>query len=580
MSVSGVTSYKDIEQLVETSVTKDREAVSRLEERKTNATQAKADWNSINSSLAAFKVSLQALQSSTTFYSKTATSSDTAVVSASSTSDAAITSYSLTGITLAKAASVSSETALGLEEGGYTYHQSTSDISDGGTIDANAKLNTSSSHIQDVGNLASGSFSINGVSILLDTTKDTLNTVLSKINSSTAEVTATFDSATKTIRITSNVEGAETISFSDPNNTNFFDVMNIDTLNETNTGANSDWETAITDVTEFSAISDGYFTINDITVEVDVSEDSLQDVINKINDSTAGVTAFYNQSLDKLVITSQETGEEINMSNDTSGFLQAMQVLDATGDQDAVAGQSTYDFIQSTVTVNGTELQFDSNTFEINGTTFTLHSSTASGVGANVQVARDTESAKTAITSFTTKYNALMSLIESKMGADEPLENDWLLSSMRKKLRSMVVNNVSNPGVYGYLRDIGVDYDSGRLSVNSATLTNALRDNPTSVYQILAYDSNNDGVRSDGGIANSLITDLVDPATYQYTGGVTARVAYLQTSIEKIAKDITAKETRIDTKKELLTLKYYRFMEAMQQMQQQQTWLQNTVWGS
>ena len=62
---------------------------------------------------------------------------------------------------------------------------------------------------------ATGSFTINGTSISYDADNESLNSIISKINTSQAGVTATYDQQTDTIKLTSNQTGSQSISLAD-----------------------------------------------------------------------------------------------------------------------------------------------------------------------------------------------------------------------------------------------------------------------------------------------------------------------------------------------------------------------------
>ncbi len=62
-----------------------------------------------------------------------------------------------------------------------------------------------------------GSFTINGQTISWDASKDTLNTILSKINSSSAGVTAAYDPTRDTLTITNTATGNQSVSLTNDN---------------------------------------------------------------------------------------------------------------------------------------------------------------------------------------------------------------------------------------------------------------------------------------------------------------------------------------------------------------------------
>jgi len=84
------------------------------------------------------------------------------------------------------------------------------------------------------GAVTAGTFSINGVAITVDPSTDTILGVISSINESEAGVTASYDTATDTIRVVSNTLGSPTIRFGSVGDTsNFLDLTNLDTAVQT-----------------------------------------------------------------------------------------------------------------------------------------------------------------------------------------------------------------------------------------------------------------------------------------------------------------------------------------------------------
>jgi len=79
------------------------------------------------------------------------------------------------------------------------------------------------------------------------------------------------------------------------------------------------------------SVSDGIFQINGTVIDVNAS-DSINTVLDRINQSDAGVTATFDADAEKVVLTQQTPGPEhdINLSEDTSGFLAAAKLDQAT----------------------------------------------------------------------------------------------------------------------------------------------------------------------------------------------------------------------------------------------------------
>lgn len=114
------------------------------------------------------------------------------------------------------------------------------------------------------GAVTAGTFSINGVSITVDPSSESLLDVLGAINESGAGVTASYDSATDSIRVISKTLGSPTIRFGGAGDTsNFLDVTNLDNAVQT-------------------AGADTEFTVNGGAVQTRNS--------NSVSDAISGVT--------------------------------------------------------------------------------------------------------------------------------------------------------------------------------------------------------------------------------------------------------------------------------------------------
>lgn len=148
------------------------------------------------------------------------------------------------------------------------------------------------------GAVTAGTFSINGVTFTVDPTKDSLSDILGRINGSSAQVTASYDSATDTLRFVSKVSGSRTIRFA-AGTSNFLDVTNLTSATQT---AGKDARFKINDGPEQTRNSNevadaiGGVTLtllSEGTSTVTVSSDDdaiLKDVQKFIDDFNASVT--------------------------------------------------------------------------------------------------------------------------------------------------------------------------------------------------------------------------------------------------------------------------------------------------
>ena len=192
--------------------------------------------------------------------------------------------------------------------------------------------------------IQTGNFSINGTDIAVDVTTDTLTDVIDRINNAGTGVIAVFDVDTKTIKLNSGDE------FTLSNGTsNFFSGINIDTGEVGTTTTKTLGEEVLPDhlrpideVSSFSDIQTGNFSINGIDISVDVTSDSLTDVISRINNAGTDVTASFDVNSQKVSFSSEN---DFTLSNGTSNFFTGIKVN--TGDVAVSEGAASFDFLES-----------------------------------------------------------------------------------------------------------------------------------------------------------------------------------------------------------------------------------------
>jgi flagellar capping protein FliD len=96
--------------------------------------------------------------------------------------------------------------------------------------------------------------------------------------------------------------------------------------------------------------------------EIDLDNTTMQQFMDKITASSAGVTMSYNPIEDRFVLTSKETGEIKITATDTSNSLLQTMYLDSE-----VSGNGTLDLgVDATLTINGTVVTSTSN--DVTGT--------------------------------------------------------------------------------------------------------------------------------------------------------------------------------------------------------------------
>ncbi|GEM_PF-1535568 len=114
----------------------------------------------------------------------------------------------------------------------------------------------------------------------------------------------------------------------------------------------------------------GSFKINGQTIEV-TTTDTINSILSKINKSDAGVTAQFDSDSDKIILASNsfDTGQDITLSDDTSGFLSAMKL------DDAIVENGTPSDLFSSLSTTSFSDTITNGSFSINNVNFNIDTS-------------------------------------------------------------------------------------------------------------------------------------------------------------------------------------------------------------
>lgn len=306
-------------------------------------------------------------------------------------------------------------------------------------------------------------------------------------------------------------------------------------------------------------------------VTVDSSDNTLSGIAGAINSANGnlGITASVVTGTDgaHLVLTSTLSGAANTIevdetdggtglssltysSSDTSNYTQQTAAQDA---EFSVAGIA-YTSASNTVTdaLSGVTLQLTgvSATTTTNGTT--------TPTASTLSVSQDTSTIESNVSNLVSAYNTMMSTLspldsyDSASGTAGPMMGSALLSGVRNQIRS-ALDTVVNTGsaTYNTLASIGVTANSdGTLSLNSATLANALSTNFSAVSQIFS---------GSGGIAtnlnNQLTTDLatggsIDTESTTLTtqsNNLTTQTTTLTTQMAALSASLTQQYSALDS---------------------------------
>ncbi|WP_310259031.1 flagellar hook-associated protein 2 [Fictibacillus barbaricus] len=387
-------------------------------------------------------------------------------------------------------------------------------------------------------------------------------------------------------------------------------AKSTDTLNVVNSGAFG----ATPFELEFKIQKPGSTTLEaSKKITIDPNVDTLESVAKKFTNAGLEMSAFYDDSTGKFVISNNLTGSGSKLSLVTDktvdffkniGFTSA--IAGATGPQDLGGIDNG---LNAKFDLNGlTGLERASNDFTISGVSYSLKAVTTSDVV--ISSSTDTNGVFDSIKSFVDKYNETIEAINKKTGetkyrdfpplTDEQrkdlsdkeaelwdekaksgmLRGDSILSSGLNTMRQNLYTTVNTGDAkYDQLSKIGITttanyLDKGKLQIDETKLREALSANPDAVMKLFTADD---------GIAKSLrktIDSTVDKIELKAGNSLRTNAQFT------LGRELNDVNTRISAFQDRLTQvesRYYRqFTEmekAIQRSNQQSTYLMQQFGG-
>lgn len=315
-----------------------------------------------------------------------------------------------------------------------------------------------------------------------------------------------------------------------------------------------------------TAVTAGTFTVNGVSITIDGATDTLNSVITKINSSSAGVTASFDATQDKIILTNKNLGNSaITVADGSSNFASAAKLT--------TAAQSTGK--QTIVNVNGTDYFRNTNAPAdvINGVTLNLLKADIATT-VTVNIARDTNTASSAINSLVTSFNNSLTTLYDKTKpavydgtkvktAAGTLSGDFLVTNISTSLQTLAISEI--PGMsdtLDSLSDIGITLtrtagSAMQFSVDSTALDSALQTNISQVAQLFLGDDSTTGTK---GIALQL-QNYLDPLTSSSDNSGIPGLVSGNTEIK------TLNETRIKTLEDRLAAEEERLRKQFAQLE-------------
>ena len=573
LQIGGLASGLDTNKIIEELMKVERQPLDRLETQKSNYELKKEALEEINNSLLTLYNSVSKLTLESTFLGKLTSSSDGSVVTAKAGAEALIGSYEITVNRLATPTSVKSENSIGESIDNTVPLE-----------DVNFRITPTTGTI---------SLTVDGTTyeIFVDPSTDSINDIADKINNAVGVNIASYDATDDTFVLS---YAGHTIQVGAQGDTsNFWSTVYLSDLNPGETLESTTHLGAVNpssylkdiNFSYSASLTDGYFTINGVKIEISKDTDTLNSVISKINNSEAGVFAYYDTLEDKLVVKSKTEGPtaiSFGAVGDTSNFLEVVQIKNATQD----IGSSAEFVIEGFN--GGNPITSATNTVEdvIPNVTLTLKK-----IGsATITISPDTDKAVDAIKDFIEKYNATVDLLNERLN-EVPLKNpttdeekkigilrsDTTLRITLERIRAMVSDRVQGlPEDLNMLFQIGIDtgkWDSsdigieaakkGHLELDENKLREVLSTNPKGVSDL--FDTGTDGIAR-------RLKDYIGSVT-SLNGIINSREKAIDSEVKRLNIEISDWQERLK-KIERDYWKKFGVMEQMiAQMNSMSTWL-------
>lgn len=304
-----------------------------------------------------------------------------------------------------------------------------------------------------------------------------------------------------------------------------------------------------------------------------VESDTLEDVVNKINaviqpegrDVVASMVGTH------LVLTARQTGVVHRM------LYQYVAEVGGDWGETVPPEPEAWQARDAQFTVNGisfTRARNSNLTDVIYGVSLQL-AADAEGKSATLRVTADFGQARSAVEAFASKFNAVMAYLEDKMAITKQgdtytrgaLANDTVFSELRFRLLSAVMQRYEGTGLYNSLSEVGLTLnESLRLSLTDvARFESALRENPQAVEAI--FDA---------------VMNVVDNELERFIGGsgyLTQSVGLLDRQMTDLGSDIARFQSYLSDREAMLTQQYAQIQAQLISLSYaQQTWA--SIYGS
>lgn len=545
--VSGSINWQTIvDQLIEL----DSAPITKLETQQTTNSKKVSALDTLSSKLTSLQSAISSLNDSTLYNQRSGASSTSGSSwSISAGTSAAIGSYTIGVTQLAKSAYQTGEAGIG---------SFLDPLGDGSGVTIGSMPTAMSA--------TAGTFTVNGKQVTVSLSS-TLKSVLDDVSTQTGgKVTASYDNTTDKVVFTS-TDGQPIMLGASNDTSNFINALQLGSSNNATTltsssrlgsvAANSPLANAHlgTALSNLDASGNGDFTINGVKIDYNANTDSLNAVIARINASSAGVTASYDASLDRMTIANTNTGDTgISMSDGTNGNLLAALKVNTSG-ASFTRGTNALFSVNGGATRSSSSNTLSATSLGISGLSVTVKDTTSQ----TINVTASTSTATTKITDFINAYNSVQEYIDSQTKittasgkvTTSTLTDNREVQNWARKLRALAFGGISGSTTVKQLNDLGIDFAAGSNSLqlkDSTKLENALKNNSADVTNM--FTSSSGFVANYKSYLTTILGDGTNTGSLQYqTNTLTNANKSMDTQIEQIT-------ARLEQQRSVLTAQF------------------------
>lgn len=300
----------------------------------------------------------------------------------------------------------------------------------------------------------------------------------------------------------------------------------------------------------YSASDEGIFSsgtirINGTAISI-AGGSSLNDIRDAINqadrDSETGVSAstIFDGTNYRLVLTGENADTDFTIN--TSGL---------NSDGPSLQFDTTQEAEQAEIIIDGITITANSNRIEnaIPGISIDLLKENVAGESTTISVESDFTEITAKMEAFAAAYNDINTFISEQQ--DTSWAADSSFRTVTRNLRNLLITNFGGTGTFNHLVDIGFKSDSktGRLSVDTSKLGEALAADYDSVESLLIGDGINTG------ILNQFNTYL-DGWTDTFNGLYASKKQSTDSSVRSLDQSIERMELRLEKREQTLLAQF------------------------